>query len=101
MNTLILNGLSSTPFTLINYNRNTSFDLHSHEMTSIAYFDIENSTNAINTLQNIGISGVTNVTIKHNDETIYNLSNLSAGISTINENLYEDDIRINVSIVFN
>ena len=100
MNTLILNGLSSTPFTLINYNRNTSFDLHTHEMTSIAYFDVENGPNVVNTLQSIGTTGITNILIKHDGENIYNLTNLSANISTITESLYEDDIHINVSVNF-
>ena len=100
MNTLILNGLSSTPFTLINYNRNTSFDLHTHEMTSIAYFDVENSPNVVNTLQSIGTTGITNILIKHDGENIYNLTNLSANISTITESLYEDNIHINVSVNF-
>jgi len=44
MNTLILNGLSSTPFELRNYNRNTSFD-EARNMNSIAYFDIAPTTN--------------------------------------------------------
>jgi len=47
MNTLILNGLSSTPFTLKSYSRSTSFDNTNHNMNSVAYFDIENTTGAI------------------------------------------------------
>ena len=101
MNTLILNGLSNQAFTLKSYNRNTSFDNMTHDMNSVAYFDIENTTNAISNLQNIGRVGVTNLTIKHDDTVIYNLANLSANISAINENLYEDNIHINVCITFN
>ena len=98
MNTLILNGLSSTPFTLVNFSRNTSF---ADGMRSIAYFDLENTTNAVATLQSVGLAGVTNITIKHDDEIIYNLPNLIAQIVSINENLVEDHININVSITFN
>ena len=101
MNTLILNGLSSTPFTLKNYTRNTSFDRNTHEMNSVAYFDIENTEGAVSRLQTIGTSGVTNILIKHDGENIYNLANISAGIQSINENLYEDTININVSVIFN
>lgn len=101
MNTLILNGLSSTPFTLINYNRNTSFDSNNHTMNSIAYFDIANTTGAIAALQNIGLTGVTNILIKHDGENIYNLANLTANIASINENLYEDNVHISVSVNFN
>lgn len=98
MNTLILNGLSSTPFTLVNFNRNTSF---TNGMRSIAYFDLENTTTTVSTLQSIGLSGVTNITIKHDDDVIYNLANANANISSINESLIDDHININVSITFN
>ena len=101
MNTLILNGLSSTPFVLRSFNRNTAFEQGTRAMTSIAYFDIENGTNVSSALQNIGTSGITNITIKHDDETIYNLPNLNAQITSIIETLYEDNININVSITFN
>ena len=101
MNTLILNGLSSNPFTILSYNRNTSFDNETHAMNSVAYFDIANTAGAINNLQNIGLTGVTNILIKHDGENIYNLTNLHANISSINENLYEDNIHINVCITFN
>lgn len=98
MNTLILNGLSSTPFTLVNFSRNTSFE---NGMRSIAYFDLENTTNTVSVLQSIGLAGVTNITIKHDDDIIYNLANTDAHISNINENLIEDHININISITFN
>lgn len=101
MNTLILNGLSSTPFTLKNYTRNTSFDNITRAMNSVAYFDIENTEGAAARLQTIGTSGITNILIKHDGENIYNLTNLNANISSINENLYEDTININVSVIFN
>lgn len=101
MNTLILNGLSSTPFVLLNYTRNTSFDPSTHEMNSVAYFDVENGNGVVSQLQNIGRTGLTNITIKHDGENIYNLPNLNASISTINENLYEDNVNINVSVIFN
>lgn len=98
MNTLILNGLSSTPFTLVNFSRNTSF---TNGMRSIAYFDLENTTNTVATLQSIGLTSVTNITIKHDNEVIYNLPNLSAQITSINESLVDDHINISVSITFN
>lgn len=98
MNTLILNGLSSTPFTLVNFSRNTSF---ANGMRSIAYFDLVNATNTVSTLQSIGLTSVTNITIKHDDEVIYNLPNLNAQITTISENLVDDHINVNVSITFN
>ena len=101
MNTLILNGLSNTPFTLLNYNRNTSFDVDSHEMTSIAYFDIANTTGASQQLENIGRNGITNLLIKHDNENIYNLANINANITTISESLYGDTINITVSVTFN
>lgn len=100
MNTLILNGLSNQAFTLTSYNRNTSFDTETHDMNSVAYFDIANTSNAVTNLQNIGRSGVTNLTIKHDDTVIYNLANLSANIASINENLYEDNVNINVCVIF-
>lgn len=98
MNTLILNGLSSTPFTLVNFSRNTSF---ANGMRSIAYFDLENTINTVSALQSIGLTGVTNITIKHDDDVIYNLPNLNAQITSINETLVEDHININLSITFN
>lgn len=100
MNTLILNGLSSTPFTLLNYNRNTSFTPETHEMNSVAYFDIENGPNVAAQLQNVGKNGVTNILIKHDGENIYNLVNLNASITTISETLYDNTIHINVSVNF-
>ena len=99
MNTLILNGLSSTPFELRNYNRNTSFD-EARNMNSIAYFDIAPTTNTSAQLENIGKNPITNILIKHDDTPIYNLTNLNARISTINETLYDDSVLINASIVF-
>lgn len=101
MNTLILNGLSNRAFTILSYNRNTSFDNNTHAMNSVAYFDIVNTTGAINNLQSIGATGVNNILIKHDEENIYNLTNLNANISSINENLYEDNVHINVCITFN
>lgn len=102
MNTLILNGLSNTPFTLLSYNRNTTFDVdNDHAMNSVAYFTVQNSTNTVNQLQNIGANTITNILIKYNNENIYNLSNLNAYIATINETLYEDTINVNVTINFN
>lgn len=101
MNTLILNGLSSTPFTLKSYSRSTSFDNTNHNMNSVAYFDIENTTGAIAQLQSVGANGVTNILIKHDGENIYNLTNLNANITSINENLFEDNVNINVTVNFN
>ena len=100
MDTLILNGLSSRAFTINNFSRNTSFDLESHIMNSIAYFDLINTTNAISYLQQIGQGAVTNITIKHDDEVIYNLPNLNAAIRSISEVLVNGEIQINISIVF-
>ena len=100
MNTLILNGLSSTPFILNNYNRNTSFDRENHSMNSVAYFDIVNENNAVSNLQNIGQSGITHILIKHDDEPIYVLANLNANINSISEALADDRVVINVSVVF-
>ena len=101
MNTLILNGLTNAPFTLKNYNRNTSFDLENHTMNSVAYFDIDSSSAATAALQEMGQTEITSIIINHNDTEIYNLSNITAKIATINETLYEDIININVSIIFN
>lgn len=100
MDTLILNGLSNRAFTINNFSRNTSFDLESHIMNSIAYFDLLNTTNAISYLQQIGQGAVTNITIKHDDEVIYNLANLNAAIRSISEVLVNGEIQINISIVF-
>ena len=100
MDTLILNGLSSRAFTINNFSRNTSFDLESHIMNSIAYFDLLNTTNATSYLQQIGQGTVTNITIKHDDEVIYNLPNLNAAIRSISEVLVNGEIQINISIVF-
>lgn len=101
MTTLILNGLSSTPFILKNYNRNTTFDLENNTMNSIAFFDIENEANTVSQLSSLGQTTITNLTIKHDSDTIYNLANLHARIASMNENLYDGEkININVSLRF-
>lgn len=100
MNTLIINGLSSTPFVLLNFNRNTLFD-ENRQMNSVAYFDIENAPNVSSNLQNIGKTGITHIQINHDGTPIYVLTNLTANITSITETLYDDKIQINASITFN
>lgn len=101
MNTLILNNLTETPFVLKSYNRNTTFDLNNdYAMNSTAYFDIDSSADVTAVLQTIGQTGITSIEIQHDGNSIYNLTDLTARISTINEYLQEDNININVSITF-
>ena len=44
---------------------------------------------------------ITSIRIKSNDITIYNLNNILAKVSRINENMYNDKMNISAQILFN
>lgn len=101
MNTLILNDLTTTPFTLKSYNRSTTFDVeNNYAMNSTAYFDIDSSAEVTAALQTIGQTAITSIEIQHDGDSIYSLTDLNAHISTINEYLQENNINISVSVTF-
>jgi len=93
MNVIVLNN---SEFPVTSYSKVTSFN--GDNISSNAYLSLE--TDNIDTLNALGEVPITSIKIYHDDTLIYDLSNINAHIDTINENLGEDRIYINVNMTF-
>lgn len=95
MATIILN---ETPFTIYTFGRNTIYNdntMYSSAYMSVAY----NEASAA--LYTLAENHITSLVIKNSsNEVIYNLSNIDAIITNIDENLSEDSISVNVNLQF-
>ena len=98
MITLVLNNQAEAAMEISNYNRNTTFEQGS--LNSVAYFTVIGDGNTANLLQEIGGTGITSIEILNGEDSIYQLSELEAHITTINEYLDGDHITVNVNITF-
>lgn len=93
MNTIKLNN---TTFTVESYNKNTVYD--GTNITSNGYFNIINPTiSAVNALVS---SPIESIQIHHDGTLIYDLDNINARISSINEYLNNDRVDVGINLVF-
>lgn len=93
MTTIILNN---NEFELVSFNRNTSF--YENNISSTANCDILVSNAAA--LQALINTTITTLKIKYENEIIYNLTDISAKIVTMNEYLNTDHISTNLGLTF-
>jgi hypothetical protein len=93
MTTIILNN---TEFELVSFNRNTSF--YENNISSTANCDIRVSNSAA--LQALINTTITTLQIKYGNEVIYNLTDISAKINTMNEYLNTDHISTSLGLTF-
>lgn len=95
---LILNEQADKALELTGFDRNTSF--YENSATSTAYCSVMNAGTAITYLQEVGLSSITHLQINKDDEPIYVLEDQDAHITTINENLSEEQVNISFNIDF-
>ena len=93
MNTIIFNGTAT--FGVESFNKNTSFE--GETVTSSGYANL--IVTDMDDLTAVAQDTITSIQIKHDNDVIYNSSNLTARISVINEYLNMD--RMSVSVNFN
>ena len=93
MNTIIFNGTAT--FGVENFNKNTSFE--GETVISSGYANLIVAD--MDDLTAVAQDTITSIQIKHDNDVIYNSSNLTARISVINEYLNMD--RMSVSVNFN
>lgn len=98
MITIVFNGASSKAIELTGFNRSTTFE--NGNMNSMAYLNVVNTAQTAGWLQEFGLAGITNLTIKDGNDVIYNLANLNARISSVNESLSGNEISVSVNIEF-
>jgi len=95
MNTIVFNGDAS--FGVESYNKNTTFD--GATVNSSGYASL--ITTDIASLTAVAQETITSIQILHDGDSIYNLTNLNARITNINEYLSDNRISVNISFVFN
>ena len=81
---------------LIGFNKYTNYD----ENGMVSSCNCQVATSDVTGLQEVGLNGISSIQILHDNEVIYNLTNINARISSINETLAEDHIDITLSINF-
>lgn len=81
---------------LISFSKYTNFD----ENGMVGTGTCQISTSDLTGLQEVGLNGINSIQITHDEEVIYNLTDINAHISYINESLNEDHIDITLSINF-
>lgn len=93
MNTIKLNN---SEFEITGFNRNTYFQ--DGTVSSTAICDIRLSD--ISVLQALAAVTITSLQIKHNNDIIYNLADISARITNIGEYLNTDCINTTIGLTF-
>ena len=96
---LILNGESANAMELSSFSRNTTFE--GGQMNSYAYMSIIPTASTAATLTTYGLSGVNKLQIKVGNDVIYNLSNITANISSFDESLNGTEMTCSLNIRFN
>ena len=93
MNYIKFNDLQCQVISFIKY---TNFD--ENGMTGSCNCQV--LTDNVTGLQELGLNPITSLQILHEDEVIYNLQNISAKVTSINEYLADNHIDINLTITF-
>ena len=93
MNTIKLNN---SEFELTSFSRNTYFS--DNEINSTANCDLRIIGSSI--LDELADADITSLQIKHDNDVIYNLTDISAKITNISEYLNTDYINTSVSLTF-
>lgn len=93
--------LNDKEFTFTTYNRNTSF-FETGMSSSGSIYNLK-SEDATSILEDLAETTITYLAIINNEETIYELENINAKITSIDESYNEIDgiVIINVNLVFN
>ena len=88
--------LNNTEFTISGYNRYTNIDqdgIHSY-----ANVNFPNNSQYAALTQ---VGAISSLSISIDGTSVYSLSNISARITSINEDLYDQGVRMNAQITFN
>ena len=93
MNTIKFNGVE---FQVDSYNKYTSFSGESMVGTAACQIKADNIT----ALQTLGKSVITSIQILHDEVVIYDLVDISAKITNINEYLSNDKIDVTINLEF-
>lgn len=96
MVTMILNN--TLEFEFNDYSRNTYFGGES--VTSEGYINGIKSPNASSELDDYADEPITSIKIKKDDEVIYNLTDISAKVVSINEGYNGNNVYVNVTLRF-
>lgn len=96
MTKIVFNNNENEAVEISGFNRNTSFS--EDNTISNAYV---NAIGGVAILQKYGIETITSIKIYNDEEVIYELDNLNAKISNIDEYLNNEQITVNANILFN
>lgn len=88
--------LNNTEFIVEGYNKNTYFN--GETVTSSGTCNI--ITDNMSSVESLADNTITSIQIIHDDELIYNLTNINARIESINEYLNTDHMSININLIF-
>lgn len=94
MNIIKFNGVG---FEVSSYNKYTSFSGENMAGTAACQIKADNIT----ALQTLGKSTITSIQILHDEVVIYDLVDVSAKITNINEYLSNDKIDVTINLEFN
>ena len=89
--------LDNNEFNVTGFNRYTQ--LNGDQITSYADVQFADVVD-YSSLSSLVGETITSIRIKANDITIYNLDNILAKVSRINENMYNDKMNISAQIIF-
>ena len=78
------------------YTRNTTFS--GEEITSTGYCTV--NVDEVAVLNSLGEEEITSIQIYHDETLIYNISNIKARVSAINEYLNDNKMTININLIF-
>lgn len=95
MNTIVFNGDAS--FGVESYNKTTTFE--GNTVNSSGYASL--ITTDITSLTTVAQTPITSIQILHDEDSIYNSTNLNAQITNINEYLSDDRMNVNITFIFN
>lgn len=92
--------LNEQEFDFDGYTRNTYFNDDS--ISSSGYIGNIQGANVANALAGLGEDGITSISIKVGENVIYNLTNINAHITSIDESFNGvDKVNTNINLLFN
>ena len=98
MNTVIFNNDTEHAFELSSYNRNTTFN--GEQINSTAYMTLRADSSTIEYISSFIQTNITSIILTHDSDVVYQLNNISARITSIDEYLNNDYVQMNINFIF-
>lgn len=98
MNTVIFNNDTEHALELNSYNRNTTFN--DEQINSTAYITLRANSSTMEYLSSFTQTNITSIILTHDNDIVYQLNNISARITSIDEYLNNDYVQMNINFIF-